>query len=687
MLNEQIPQTGPIEKSQITKTKTGYMAYDDAAALTLINDDTNVCDNDVVLNAFSGGWVQADQLWQSPLNNASYGSSALNADDIPRFLLSTVVTSIVPKCIGSIFYESPPFLLRPRPKTTPAIMRAKTALITYQLDAEKYEEEVEMGFDQCALLGTGMFKWGWKECERIEKKYVRKADPVPLKSPFGEQKVETVESDEFTIEYETKKTYTPWLKWVDLRHCLVDTSTRIGDARRAKFIIHRDYINWDYLQRLRETPGYTVPSDEDLKLLFFPPTKDAAEPDNQSVTLTENLRAWIQHASPRNLDSTSDPLESPIEILERWDNDKVIVAIRHGSAAILLRNEENPYHKIPFYSFNWVNNPDCFYGQGLGKRVGNDQRLEQAALNAALKIMRYSTKPMVVRNSGMNVPTQAIRQQLMGIIDVNGDVDKAYKILELPKVPTEVWGVISNAQASAASTSGANEMFSQGGSITGTRSTGSRTATGAAGVIAANASRLDGPVGRFIRQVMEPWLRQMDELNCDLLPTGELKRILNDEMAEDYKVDHLAFRSGNVDFEVLAGAKMGPKKEMTQYMPFLMQLFNNPPFVQSLVDAGYMFDANKIIKQFNDLAGFKYTNDFVVKMDAPTAARHQANMPSAIAAQKAQADKQLQDEKFAHERTMQEEEQLGKSTGEVVRSTIEHTMSSEQQPTVPLGNL
>jgi len=58
---------------------------------------------------------------------------------------------------------------------------------------------------------------------------------------------------------------------------------------------------------------------------------------------------------------------------------------------------------------------------------------------------------------------------------------------------------------------------------------------------------LDGPTGRFVRQVFTPWLYMMDELNNFLLPTTVLRDILGDEIGEPYLVDHIEYREANTD--------------------------------------------------------------------------------------------------------------------------------------------
>lgn len=676
ILNEQHASTAPIEKSQIKKTDTGYLAYDDDAALTLIEADTIRCDNFLTMNSFAAQWHDSDILLQSPQNTTPYSGNRSTTEDIPRFTLSNHLSAIIPKMLGGLFYETPPFTLRPRPGVTPDIIRAKTAVLAAQLDQMHFAEEVELGFEQSGLLGTAIFKWGWEECDgEPEKVRVRAEQPKTVKTPFSTHKIDTEKSNDFTIEYRVKRVYRPWLKWTDLRSVLVDPSCRVGDIRKAGYVIYRDYVDYDYLNKLRDQEGYDIPSEEELKRLFFPPEKKQAGPDNQALTLPENLRAWIQHAPPRNLESTADPLKFPIEIRERWDKEKVIVEIKHGSASILIRNEENTYHQIPFYSFNWRNLPDCFYGIGLGRLIGQDQRVEQGALNAALRILSYSTKPMYLRKSGQNAPSQQIRQTLSGIIDVTDDVDKAFKILELPRVPAETWEVIGQSQASAAATSGANEQVIQGAASTGGKATGMRSATGAGAVIAANASRLDGPVEAFVRQVFEPWLWQMDDLDNDLLPASVLKEMVNEDMENSIELDHQEYRNAKIKFEVLAGAKLGPKREMAQFLPYITTLWSNPPFVQSITDAGYEIDGLAIFKAMADMAGWKYSQDFIKKMSPEKQAQKQANSPAALQAQQAQQAAAASTTKFNQEQTLLNQKNEGRAANEVIRQGVEQAIT------------
>ena len=668
-----------ITEENISKdSNTDTLMLDPRGAVKLVVDAAERADNYLNISQWSSGWTLSTVLYQSPAAESAFDGGNVTRASVSKFMLSNHISSIVPKILGGIFYEDPPFLLRPRPGTTPAVVRAKTALFTAQLEMMGFKSEFERTVDQMALLGTGIMKWGYSEYEETTKKYVRSGER--LKVPGTDNYVDTPESDEFKIEYDTKLISHPWIKYCDIRTVLVDPGCRVGDIRRAGWVVYRDYVTYQDLDKLRDVEGYDIPAESVLRQMFLKSVQGAPA-DNITLTIPEGMMGYLQQALPRNRKTSADPMETPMEILEYWDNEKVIVVLSYNGHNILLRNEPNPYRKIPFLSANWRNISDCFYGQGLGLLIGSEQMVEQGITNLALDLLAYGLQPTAVRKKGFNVPTQDITWTQGGIIDVEEDVDKAFKFLQMPNSPAEAWQHIQQAQSAGAATSGANEQVIQGAGSAGIRTTGMRSGTGAAAVIQANASRLDSPTGRLVDQVFEPWLVIMDSLDNDLLPTKVLHQILGDELGEDYtknKVDHIEFRSARIEYEVLAGSKLGAKKEMAQFFPILIQLINNPTIVQACADAGWEFDVPAIIKSFEDAAGFKFSQEFLKKMTPERQQQHQANSPAALQANQIKAQQQAQAAQFQHEEQIEDSKQLGKAAGEQLRLATEHSLSPEE---------
>jgi len=655
--------------------ETGTYQFSDEAMLKLIIDDTAAYDSWMNLQQWASNWLQADMLRQSP-STAFDGIAGMT---VPKFTLSNHLDAIVPKIRNGLFYEDPPMLLRPRPSVKQDVVRAKSALFSYQFDQMELEVECEYAIDQMAHLGTCIMKWGWTSKTKKIRKFVRKEDEVTVDTPLRTAKVSTPHSQEFKIKYDERSIEHPWLKMCDMRTVLVNTGTRRGDIRKAKNVVYRDFATWKDLESLRELEGYDIPPEDELRDFFLQRTIPGA--DNLTMTMPEMMRGYLQHALPRNLKSTADPLEDGLEILERWDTDKVGVALCYKDHNILIRNEPNPYGKIPFYSANWRNLPDAFYGQGLGQLIGTEQMVEQGTCALALGLLAYGLQPTVVRKTGFNAISQPTRWEQGGIINVEDDVEKAFKVLEMAGIPPEAWQFITYSKSTAEETSGANQQTTLGAGAPGIKTTGMRSGTGAALVGQASASRLDGPVERFIRQILKPWIYQMDELNSEKLPTSILNEVLG-EIAPDLKVDHIDFRNAEIEYEVLAGAHLGPKKEMAQFLPFLLNLVNNPTVVEMLAEAGWQFDMQAIFKAMADLSGWKYSQPFLAKMTPEQQRRRLANSPAGVAQAKGQSALAAQAQKFQLEERNLESEQLMKGSNDVVREMVRHELEPEElEPT------
>jgi hypothetical protein len=657
-------------------SQTGTVQFNDTAAINLVLSNTELADNFININQWASGWTMSDLLYQSPISTSNYdtGTDVANSA-VPKFMVSNHISSIVPKLMGGIFYEDPCFLLRGSPGTTPEVIQAKTAMFTFQLKAMRFEEEIERGLEQMALLGTAIWKWGYTEYNTKEKKYKRYAPKVPAPDGIETTPIDTPDSDDFEIEFYPKTVSHPWIKFCDIRTVLVDPGCRFGDIRTAKWVVYRDYATYQDLNRLRGIEGYNIPSEEVLRRMFEKATSPG--PDNISMTIPEGMMGYLQHAKPRSYKTSADPNRAPLELLEHWDDEKVIVVLIYNGHNILIRNEANPYSKIPFYSANWRNIPDSFYGQGLGMLIGSEQIVEQGVTNLALDLLAYCLQPVALRKKGFNALTQNTRWEQGGIIDVEEDVDKAFKFLQMPPVPAEAFSFIQQSQSAGAATSGANEQVVQGAGHAGISTTGMRSGTGAAAVVQANASRLDGPTGRFVRQVFEPWMHQMDELDNDLLPTSVIKEVLGEKIGNDFKMDHILYRNAKMEYEVLAGANLGAKKEMAQALPIMIQLLNNPTFVANANDAGYQFDAVAIFQAFTDAAGWKFSQAFLRIMTPEQKQKHDANSPAAMQAAQQKNATVMQQQKFEQEQTMENQKQLGKAGNEAFRSSIEKSTSPE----------
>jgi hypothetical protein len=300
-------------------------------------------------------------------------------------------------------------------------------------------------------------------------------------------------------------------------------------------------------------------------------------------------------------------------------------------------------------------------------------------------MLAYGLQPTAVRKKGFNAISQPTTWEQGGIIDVEEDVDKAFKFLEFPRIPAEAFAMVGASQAAAQETSGANQQTTLGSGAPGVRTTGMRSGTGAALVGQAAASRLDGPVERFIRQVFIPWIYKMDELNNEKLPTAILNKVWSEQIGQNFKVDHIEFRNAKMEYEVLAGAHLAAKREMAQFMAFTTTLMANPSFIQNLNEAGWNFNGLAIFRTMADLAGSKYTQDFLIPMSQQQKQLHAMNTPAGQAQVKARAAQQQETQKFLQQQQLLDQDTIGKGANIAMRALVEHTLEPEEIANEGLG--
>lgn len=637
----------PVLPDQITQENEEALAkrkYDDEAALQILKQDLETGEADKVIIEFTKMFTVCDQLLQSPWLSTYFFNPA--KANVPRYTLSNILDVVTTKIHSALFFEETPFMLLPNPKLDQKVMWAKEAVLETQLREMEFDVECDKGWFQCGHLGTQIYKYGWLDSTKKVPVYKAKETPQKFSTPLGDKQVDTPQSDEFELAWDSKDIHRPWLKWRDLRYMICAPTWKEGDIRKCPWVIDTDYVTFDDLDELRGQKGYDIPSREELEILFFPPHVEQSAGGDVTETRPIQMRAWLSHAQGREVNDSADPYAKKLQLRERWDGTKVTVALQNSHGFLLIRNESHDFGAVPYLSSTWRPLPSCGYGQGLGQLVGPDQQIEKGVLCAYLDILAFVARPSYVRQKPMNAVTQDIKIDLGTIISVEGPVSEAFKLIEQPKIDQSLVQAIEAAKSSAALTSGANELIGQGGTAGGGRATGMRSGSGAQLVGQAQAGRLDGPMERFIRQVFVPWLYIMDGMNSKRLPARALREILDEDMEHDYsKFDHIAWRNAQVNYQILAGSHLGPRKQMAEFMPFIQQTVNTPPIMQAATEQGKTFDFEVYFKTWAQLAGFKYSQSFFRDMTDEEKKNRDANSQAQMEAKKANSAAALQTQK------------------------------------------
>jgi hypothetical protein len=653
--------------------------WDDDSALQIVCQDALRAENFEGTKQWVMQWPTAATLYQSPFSARYWEGTQTERANVPFFTVATAVNSIAPQILNGLFYENPPFMIQERPGTSSQAARAVGALLAYQLEDINFREELRLGVVNTILFGTGIWKWGWETFTRERKIYRRKSDPLKVNNPIpGQPQIQITDDDE-DIEEERVEEYIDrpcFEHMVNLRHCLVDPGLNVPDIRKAKYVIHRQYLTWNQLDRLRDRPGFNIPPREELLMLFFPPREDTKAAVSE-VSIRNPL--WDAKAEPRYEDTTVDPFNQPLEILERWDDKQYIVVLQQK---LVICNDENPYGVIPFLSIGWWDVPEAFWSMGLAKTIGSEQRLQQGVTNLWLDNAALNLNGVFVRVRGKSVPSQSIRIAPGKIVEVDNKDD--FKILDrLPPVPEAV-EVLNISQQRAEAVSGANEMATQGIAGASGHSNAARSAAGISALTAGAGNRTSDFVEKLANQVIIPFLYSAHELNRALMPVSTIRYILGDELEHEYvkgNGDLIALLNARVKFSILAAAKMQARRNMSQALPILVQFLTNEQTTQQLAVAGYRVDVVEIMRMFFEVSDWKNFNDVVVKMNPDEQQRFMQMQPGPQAAARQQQMMQAQSAQLQqkHQNAMDlvDLENMDRAGREVLRHTLESAETPE----------
>lgn len=655
--------------------------WDDDSALQIVVQDAVRAENYEAMKQWVMQWPTASTLYQSPFAARYWEGTQTERANVPLYTVANAVNSLVPSILNGLFYENPPFMTQQRPGTRAMAARATSALLGYQLEDINFREELRLGVMNAVLFGTAIWKWGWESFTRERKIYRRKSAPMTLPSSIPGQPATQIHNDEEEIEEESLEEYVdrPCFEHiVNLRHVLVDPGLMVPDIRKAKYVIHRLYLTWKDLDRLRERPGFDIPSQEDLIMLFFPPREEAKSAIPE-ISIRNPL--WDARAEARFEDTTVDPFSQPLEVLERWDDEHYTVVLQQK---LVICNDFNPYGVIPFLSVGWWDVPEAFWSMGLAKTIGSEQRLQQGITNLWLDQASLNLNGVYIRVRGKSVPTQSIRIAPGKIVDVDNKDDFAPLGRTAP-VP-EAGQHLALSQQRAETISGANEISTQGQAGTTGHSNIARSAAGANLLAQGGGMKSSDFVEKLANQVIIPFLYGAHELNRALMPLSTMRYILGEELQHEFATapgggDMVELLNARVKFSILAASKMQARRNMAQALPMIVQFLTNEQTTQQLAVAGYRVDVVEIMRMFFEVSDWKNFNDVVIKMSAEEQQRHMQMQPGVqqaqMNAQKLQAAQQMQDQKHQQAMELVDTENIDRAGREVLRHSLEAAENPE----------
>jgi hypothetical protein len=659
--------------------------WDDVSALQIVVQDTERAEAYATSKQWVLHWISASTLYQSPYVERYWEGTMVPKASINLFTLAQTVNSLTPAIVNGLFYEDPPFIIQERAGTSADAAEAISDVLGFQLEDVNFRESIRLGVLNCLIFGTNIWKYGWEIFTETRPKFkrVNATLTLPGATPaFPDIKIDP-EEEEIEIEDEEYQVDRPYFENIpNIRQVLVDPTLNNPDIRKAKYVVHRQYLTFWELNDLRERPGYKVPSEDQLIALFTPPVEDPAPAMNETGFQDP---MWNIKSEPRFSKPSIDPFSQPLEVLEYWNNEHCISVLQKKW---MLYNGDNPYREIPFLSVNWWDVTDSFYGIGAGKVVGGEQRLQQGVINQWVDQVTLALNGVYKRKRGKSVPTQSIRISPGRVVDVDDKDD--ITILERPPVVPEAGQHLALSQARVDAASGAGES-STGVGGSSAHSNLARTATGASQLGAGAGNRNADFVDKLANQVIVPFLYKMHSLNSQLLPASRFKYILNDELKSKYfqTGDVYSLRDAKVLFKVLAGSKMVARRNMAQAFPILSQMLLNPELSEQLAVQQLVVDVPQVLKMAFEVAEWRNYYDVVRPMNEDEKQRSAQRSPAVAMQAKQQAQFQQQQaietQKANAKQQQSEDNNMARAAMEVMRHSFETAATPEAVTGEPGG--
>lgn len=594
-------QISALAQDQITAAEVTKAVISDETALKIVTQDVAIAEAYRIQKRRPQAWTSADNLYAASIVAKNWPGTDIPMSNLSMPVVLDAVEKIMPVVFASFFSDKTPFLLTPTGKTTPAVARAQTSLLKWAIKMSGFKEGIRQCMKGWMLYGTGVAKWGWKTSEVRSRKY--HLDPETKK--VGRKPEEAQEVSHPTFEN------------VELPTVLFDSVLREQDCRKGKFVVGQYFITASGLEDLRNDPAYkNIPTLGQLAEILAEKGEPAVDSFNSSKL--QNIRDL--QAAPETAQSSSNPLEQPLEILEYVTEDYIFCVLQRK---IVIRNESNDLDKMNYLSAAFIDVPGSAYGFGIAKLLSGEQKFQTGVQNAWINQLTLQLNPSYQLKKGMGPGTQNIKLSPGKIVNESGDLVP----LATVSVTQEAMGAIQGSELRSDRRVGANSADSM-------PTQALRTSAGVQAFNSGTVDRLQYEIGIFADLIYEPALEAFLEICKDKLQPEEIQAILSEQDGKAYEGDPMDLYNGTCCVEVLSSTKLAARRAAAQLVPLLMQLVSSAPVQDSLTSQGKKFDYAEFIEQAIELAGWD-CDQLIVDATPEEIQRAMAMQPGA---QKAAAD-------------------------------------------------
>lgn len=467
------------------------------------------------------------------------------------------------------------------------------------------------------FYGWGLAHYGWEHRTENVIKKVPKTHTLTTVVGGVMVNIPQKPKDEDDIEEKivaVREFNQPKFEHVPVRRARYAPDLRRGDPRTAEWFGRLIYKSGYDLDSMRNTPGWNIPTREQLVKLSTPQMQ-AVSSTNPLETLGSNTGNPIfqqtttpQKAYPENYSerTTHDPLARKYELFDYWTRDRHAIIL---NKEYVLLNETHKFGRPPFLGFCFRNAPDAAHGYGIAFWLTDFQRVCQGVINAFLDDVNLNLMGTYNAPAGTNNSAQSM-WIFPGKVFKNDGEKKVEPLTRNAVEAKEPLAIIAQMKQWASSITGAGMGTlganpGQAGDV--------RTPGGVEALTAGENVKLQDLVDVISEQVFVPFLEFCIAENQKLKPS-QIRAMLSESLGNAFKATPLDILNGTYKVEISAGTKLAAREALNKYMTVITTMLQAPGTVENLAVQAMKLDYNSMMSALYDSFGVPYRENVIVPM-------------------------------------------------------------------------
>ena len=358
-------------------------------------------------------WLRCYRLYRGYRDPLPEGEEDRANLHIPKVFAH--IETIVPRIVAATLSRRPWVAVKPREPGDELGADMNQKLFEYQAERQDLFSKLVGYYKEALIYGTAVAKIPWRY-ETKTRRVLERQDfqiALPGGAVLNLSRLFRLEPVYVEVEKEIVVWDDPWFEHIDLFDFYPDPDGK--SIEDMKWCIHRSFAS------LEELKGAGIYSNLD----------EVQELGAYSGDRGIDLRlSEIGRGGGR----TSDKRSRPIEILEYWEDDRVVAI---ANRAVVIRDEENPYWHMqkPFIAMRDTPVPHEFYGIGTVEPIRYLQEEKNARRNQRMDNVTLALQRMFIASRNAEINPADLKWRPGGVIWVSSEnISEAIQPITIPDV-------------------------------------------------------------------------------------------------------------------------------------------------------------------------------------------------------------------------------------------------------------